>query len=165
MHGVTGCGHLDGDVVDNETQMFGFAADGYPIHLPLSAAALKTVELDACNGHTTASEGYHYHANNASKNAILPCLMGEYVSNGAAGGPPQGPPPGNGQSAPAPNGGGIDTAAIAAQLGVTTHELEDAMATGSVDSAAKMLGTTSAALAKKLGVSVADLESALTTNK
>ena len=163
MHGVTGCGHLDGDVVDDETQMFGYAADGYPIHLPLSSAALETVKLDACNGHTTASEGYHYHANNASKNAILPCLMGEYVSNGAAGGPPQGPPPGNTQSNTTQTSSGIDTAAIATQLGVTVHELEDAMATGSVDSAAKMLGTTAAALAKKLGVSVADLQAALPT--
>lgn len=163
LHGVTGCGHLEGDSADGETQMFGYAADGYPIHLPLTSTALKTTKLDKCNGHSTASEGYHYHANSAAKNAILPCLMGEYVSNGAEGGRPQGPPPGNVQSSGAQNSSGIDVEAIAAQLGVTTHELEDAMATGNIDSAAKMLGTTSSALAKKLGVTIAELQAAITT--
>lgn len=164
LHGVTGCGHLEGDVADDETQMFGYAADGYPIHLPLSSAALKTTKLDSCNGHSTASEGYHYHANSAAKNAILPCLMGEYVSSGNAGGPPQGGAPG-GMPGAGPGGmvtsSGMDLAAIATKLGVTTHELEDAMATGNLNSAAKLLGTTSAAMAKKLGLSVADLQTAL----
>lgn len=163
LHGVTGCGHLEGDTVDGETQMFGYAADGYPIHLPLTSTASKTIKLDKCNGHSTTSEGYHYHANSAAKNAILPCLMGEYVSNGAEGGRPQGPPPGNAQSSGTQNSSAIDVPAIAAQLGVTTHELEDAMATGNIDSAAKMLGTTSSELAKKLGVTIADLQAAITT--
>jgi hypothetical protein len=48
---------------------------------------------------------------------------------------------------------------------VTTHELEDAMALGDINSAAKMLGTTSAEIAKKLGVSVADLQSTLNMQK
>lgn len=167
LHGVTGCGHLEADSVEGETAMFGFAADGYPIHLPLTDSALKTIKLDKCNGHSTASEGYHYHANSAEKNAILPCLMGQYVSNGNAGGPPPGGAPG---AAPGGNASssGLDIPTIAAKLGVTTHELEDAMATGNIDSAAKMLGTTSSALAKKLGVTIAELQAAIkiaTTSK
>jgi hypothetical protein len=172
LHGVTGCGHLEGEDAAGETKMFGYAADGFPIHLPLTSDALTTVDLDECNGHSTTSEGYHYHANSAAKNAILPCLMGEYVSTGGDGGRPQGPPPG-GAPGGGPNGvaqssakktvAGIDVVTIAAQLGVTTHELEDAMATGDINSAAKMLGTTAPEIAKKFGVSVADLQSALTT--
>jgi hypothetical protein len=60
---------------------------------------------------------------------------------------------------------GFDTDAIATKLGVTTHELEDAMALGDINSAAKMLGTTAAEIAKKLGVSVADLQSMLNMQK
>lgn len=92
LHGVTGCGQLVGDAVDGETQMFGYAADGYPIHLPLEDSTLAAAALDECNGHSTTSDGYHYHANDAAVNQILPCLMGEYVATSNAGGPPQGPP-------------------------------------------------------------------------
>lgn len=90
LHGVFGCGHLDGEASAGETKMFGYAADGYPIHLPLEDAALATADLDECNGHSTAEEGYHYHANSPAKNAILPCLTGEYVQEARAGGPPPG---------------------------------------------------------------------------
>lgn len=96
LHGVMGCGHLEGAAVAGETKMFGYAADGYPIHLPLEGDALAAANLDACNGHSTEGEGYHYHANSAAKNAILPCLVGEYVVSGEAGRPPQGPPGGQG---------------------------------------------------------------------
>ena len=96
LHGVMGCGHLEGDDADGDTKMFGYAADGYPIHLPLEGAALSAANLDDCNGHSTASEGYHYHANGAAKNAILPCLMGEYDISTRAGGPPPGGPPPSG---------------------------------------------------------------------
>jgi phosphotransacetylase len=41
------------------------------------------------------------------------------------------------------------------------HELEDALVTGDIETAAKMLRTTSAVIAKKLGVSVADLQTAI----
>lgn len=104
LHGAMGCGHLEDDHVTGETAMFGYAIDGYPIHLPLDAEALAGAGLDGCNGHTTATEGYHYHANGAAKNAVLPCLMGEYVATGRAGGPPQGPPPGDAQSGAARTG-------------------------------------------------------------
>ena len=159
LHGVTGCGHLEGDAAAGETQMFGYAIDGYPIHLPLAAEASAAGNLDACNGHTTAGEGYHYHANGAAKNAILPCLMGEYVVSSDAGRPPQGPP--GGQNGAGRTRAGRDLQAVAATLGVTVHELEDAMAAGDINSAAAILGTTPAAIAKALGVSVADLQAAL----
>jgi len=158
LHGVTGCGKLEADAATGETAMFGYAADGYPIHLPLSEADVAAAHLDQCNGHTTAGEGYHYHANVPAKNAILPCLMGEYVSTGGPGGPPPGAPARGGQ-----NGGGLDLAGIAAQLGVSVHELEDAMATGDVTAAAQMLGTTPETMAKKLGMSVADIQTFLTS--
>lgn len=167
LHGVMGCGHLDGSANGGETKMFGYAADGYPIHLPLTGSALKSTKLDACNGHSTASEGYHYHAQGPSKNAILPCLTGEYVQETRAGGPPQGAPPAGGQRPAGSAAGGLDAATVAAKLGVTQHELEDAMATGDIESAAELLGTTSAAIAKELGVSVTDLQMAMpsTTKK
>lgn len=80
LHGVMGCGHLEDEHVEGETAMFGYAIDGYPIHLPLDAAALAAADLDECNGHSTASESYHYHANSAAVNAILPCLTGQFVA-------------------------------------------------------------------------------------
>jgi len=61
-------------------------------------------------------------------------------------------------------GAAFDTAAVAAALGVTPRELDDALATGSLASAAALLGTTPAAVALKLGVSVADLEAAFPTS-
>lgn len=159
MHGVTGCGKLEADAAANETAMFGYAADGYPIHLPLEGAALAEANLDQCNGHTTAGEGYHYHANEPAKNAILPCLTAEYVATARQGGPPQGAPAGGGgQSTAGQAGGAPSLAGIAAQLGVTEHELADALATRDVNAAAAMLGTTPEAMAAKLGVSVAAIQ-------
>ena len=72
---------------------------------------------------------------------------------------PPGGAPGNPGQAP----GGTDLAAIAALLGVTEHELADALATGEVASAAELLGTTPEAMADKLGVSVADIQAFLST--
>jgi hypothetical protein len=137
VHGVMGCGHLEGDATAGETKMLGYAMDGYPIHLPLTGAALAAAKLDECNGHSTAGEGYHYHANGAAKNAILPCLSGEYVSTGGqAGGPP-------------------DLAAAAAKLGITETQLTDAFGTTmppDFAEAAKKLGITEAELKTALGV-------------
>jgi hypothetical protein len=157
LHGVTGCGHLEGADDEVETSMFGYAADGFPIHLPLDEESSAAADLDECNGHTTAAAGYHYHANNAAKNAILPCLTGEYANSDTNGGRPQGPPPG-GAGGAGQTSSGFDLATVAAQLGVTEHELEDAMATGDIDSAAEMLGTTADEIAATLGVSLADLQ-------
>lgn len=112
LHGVMGCGHLEDDQVENETAMFGYAIDGFPIHLPLDDAALAAADLDECNGHSTAEEGYHYHANSAAKNAILPCLMGEFVAAEGRGGPPPGPPPAEPETGAAPTGTAADLEAF-----------------------------------------------------
>ena len=164
MHGVLGCGHLDGADIDGETAMFGYAADGYPIRLPLEGSALTAAHLDECNGHSIPEAGYHYHANDPAENKILPCLMGEYVESVAPGAPGQGAPAGGNQAGPgqppAP-----DLAAIAAVLGVTEHELADAIGTGDVTAAAKLLGTTPELMAEKLGVTVDDLESFITAQQ
>ena len=160
LHGVTGCGHLDGQASTGETKTFGYAADGYPIHLPLQGAALTATGLDECNGHSTASEGYHYHANNAAKNAILPCLKGEYVATAHAGGPPPEQSAGT-QPSPGQTGAALDLGMISSLLGVTEHELQDAIATRNIDDAAALLGMTPKVMAKKLGVSVAQLQTTL----
>ena len=163
LHGAMGCGQLEGDDTDGETPMFGYAIDGFPIHLPLEGDALAAAGLDECNGHSTASEGYHYHANDAAKNAVLPCLMGEFVSTGTAGippqGGPQGPPPGGGQPNARPTaaltGSQPDLSSTATALGVTVHELEDALGTDPNGDLA--------AAADLLGVTLAELETALPT--
>ena len=89
MHGAVGCSEVDGAAA-GDTPMFGYAMDGYPIHSPLDDAG--TVVLDACNGHTTEADGYHYHANSADQNQVLECLIGQTVAgaDGGPGGPPGG---------------------------------------------------------------------------
>lgn len=89
LHGAMGCGTLEADAAEGETAVFGYAVDGYPIHLPLEGQALAGADLDECNGHSTPTEGYHYHANDAAKNAVLPCLTGEYVATARPDGPPR----------------------------------------------------------------------------
>lgn len=121
MHGVTGCGHLVDDAAEGDTAMFGYAADGYPVHLPLDDSALPAAALDACNGHSTAEAGYHYHAQSPAKNAILPCLTGEYVMEAHAGGPPPGPPPGSPPADDASATGTLTT--IATMLGLSVTDL------------------------------------------
>jgi len=147
MHGVTGCGTLDDDHITGETAMFGYAMDGFPIHLPLTGEDLSAANLDECGGHSTPGLGYHYHANDPSKNSVLTCLKGELATTTDA----QGGGPGNGQGAP--NGGTPDLTATAAKLGITVHELEDALGqspNGDFTTAAKILG-----------ISAADLEAAM----
>ena len=148
MHGVTGCGTLDDDHIAGETAMFGFAMDGYPIHLPLSGDDLKAANLDECGGHSTPGLGYHYHANDPSKNSVLTCLNGELAMSTSD----TGAGPGNGQGAPN-GGGGPDLTTAAAKLGITVHQLEDALGqspNGDFTTAANILG-----------ISAADLEAAM----
>ncbi len=76
MHGAAGCSEV-GDAADGDTPMFGYAMDGYPVHSPL-----ETDGLDECNGHTTDADGYHYHANDASENQVVQCLVGQSVAAG-----------------------------------------------------------------------------------
>ena len=147
MHGVTGCGTLDDDHIDGETAMFGYAMDGFPIHLPLTGEDLTNAHLDECGGHSTPGLGYHYHANDPSKNSVLTCLKGETASSSNEQGGP-----GNGQAPPG-GGAGPDLTATAAKLGVTVHALEDALGqspNGDFTTAANILG-----------IPVADLEAAM----
>ena len=148
MHGVTGCGTLDDDHIAGETAMFGYAMDGFPIHLPLSGDELAAAKLDECGGHSTPGLGYHYHANDPSKNSVLTCLKGEYSATSTT----QDGGPGNGQGPP--NGGARpDLTATAATLGITVHQLEDALGqspNGDFATAAKILG-----------IPTADLEAAM----
>lgn len=148
LHGAMGCGQLEEDPSVDDSAMFGYALDGYPIHLPLEGDALTTAKLDSCNGHSTAGLGYHYHANTAAKNAVLPCLTGAFVTTEGAGGPPAGGGQGNGQPG-TEAGAAPDLSDTAAKLGVQVHELEDALAGGpnsDLDAAAKLLGVTRAQL-------------------
>jgi hypothetical protein len=143
MHGVTGCGTLDDDHIAGETAMFGYAMDGFPIHLPLTGEELSAANLDECGGHSTPGLGYHYHANDSSKNSVLTCLKGELATTTDA----QGGGPGNGQGPP--GGGTPDLTATAAKLGITIHELEDALGqspNGDFTTAAKILGISAAEL-------------------
>lgn len=147
LHGATGCGTLDNDHIEGETAMFGYAMDGFPIHLPLTGDSLNTAGLDECGGHTNPEIGYHYHANSPSKNSVLTCLKGEYVATSTA----QDGGRGNGQGPP--NGGGPDLTSAAAKLGVSVHELEDALGqspNGDLTTAANVLG-----------ISLADLQATL----
>jgi len=48
----------------------------FPIHLPLTGEDLTNANLDECGGHSTPELGYHYHANDSSKNSVLTCLKG-----------------------------------------------------------------------------------------
>ncbi len=92
MHATTGCSDSADDVADGETAMFGYALDGYAIHAPYVDGAAPA--LDECNGHATNELGYHYHANQVEKNAVLTCFSGETAATGADGGQRSGPPAG-----------------------------------------------------------------------
>ncbi|UYV37004.1 YHYH protein [Rhodobacteraceae bacterium D3-12] len=75
-HAVTDC--LDGlKPQEGDAAMIGIAMDGYSIFAHLLKDGSKPTDLDKCNGHTSESEGYHYHAGAPGSNAILPCLKAE----------------------------------------------------------------------------------------
>lgn len=90
MHGAVGCSEV-GESAEGDPPMFGYALDGYAIHSPFETGQ-EPDDLDACNGHTTAEAGYHYHANSAEKNQVVECLIGQTVAgtDEGAGGPPEG---------------------------------------------------------------------------
>lgn len=96
LHGAVGCSEV-GEASDGDTAQFGYALDGYAVHSPFADGAAPD-DLDECNGHTTESAGYHYHANQAADNQVITCLVGQTVDSdeGAAGGPPAGGPPAGG---------------------------------------------------------------------
>lgn len=75
IHAATNCSEVGDDAGSGETKAFAIAMDGFTIHSPY-AEGKEASDLDECNGHTTTSLGYHYHANLAKKNAVLSCFMG-----------------------------------------------------------------------------------------
>ena len=91
MHGAVGCSEV-GEAVAGDPPIFGYAMDGYALHSPFEAGE-EPADLDACNGHTTVADGYHYHANSAEKNQVVQCLIGQTVA-GPDAGPGAGRPPG-----------------------------------------------------------------------
>ena len=93
IHGARACSEV-GEAAQGETPIFAYAMDGYAIHSPLEAEAEAAADLDACNGHTTDADGYHYHANPAEENSVLTCFVGVTVEAGEQGG--GGGPPGGG---------------------------------------------------------------------
>lgn len=116
LHGARGCSEV-GTAEQGETPIFAYAMDGYPVHSALSTEAAVVANLDECNGHETHADGYHYHANAAEQNSVLTCFKGLTVASthNDQGGPGDGP------------GGIPDFSAAAKQLGVTEHELQDAL--------------------------------------
>jgi hypothetical protein len=74
LHGARGCSEV-GESELGETPIFGYALDGFAIHSPLPGGS-SAAGLDECQGHTTDTMPYHYHAANAEENSILKCFSG-----------------------------------------------------------------------------------------
>jgi len=106
------------DPAGQHSPLIGFAFDGFPIYGPNGDDGKPPQDLDACNGHTDAEHGYHYHVT-----AAFPYLIGAYrgipasdnIDRGMDGGPqrrprgglpprfgPGGPPPGRPPGPPGP---------------------------------------------------------------
>lgn len=62
------CAYSLSDYSGNHPPKVGMGADGYPVNGRYTASNQDgiTVDLDACNGHSHGSFGYHYHANQVS---------------------------------------------------------------------------------------------------
>lgn len=75
-HAMTGCS-TEVAADDGHAAQIGFALDGYKLFARLDADGEEPSDLDECRGHDTAGLGYHYHANAAGSNQILPCLRAE----------------------------------------------------------------------------------------
>lgn len=100
MHAYTDCAgtSYDASIEDPnaETKQIGYALDGVAVFAPL--AHDSTIELDECNGRTTAKDGYHYYAQSAELNRIVKCFSGltavdTATETASAPGGGQGPPP------------------------------------------------------------------------
>lgn len=94
MHAYTNCEGADYNSKiknpDEETAIIGYALDGVAVFAPLSSRT--TIELDVCNGRTTAKDGYHYYAQSAEKNLIVKCNMGATAVDSSVGAMPAGGP-------------------------------------------------------------------------
>ena len=72
-HAVTGCSTELTSEVEGHAPVIGIAMDGHLLHARLNADGSEPDDLDECRGHEVEGLGYHYHANETAKNAILPC--------------------------------------------------------------------------------------------
>ncbi|MCC6773898.1 MAG: YHYH protein [Gemmatimonadaceae bacterium] len=111
IHAVTNCIQKDTAETGHGTAI-GVALDGYALHSRLDAGSPLAVDVDACGGHTTGVEGYHYHVGDAGSNAILGCHKGQVgcvlddpnaSCDASALQRPNGPPGRRPQDEPAPN--------------------------------------------------------------
>lgn len=155
LHGARGCSEV-GEATADETPIFAYAMDGYPIHSPLSDEQAAAADLDECNGHETEEFGYHYHANPAEENSVITCFNGLTVGGGDERGPggDGGPPEdGEGGGRGGQGGGRPDFAAAAEQLGVNEQALQEALGDSPPDfaAAAEILGVTEEALQDAIG--------------
>ena len=92
LHAYTDCqGSTYGSQIDDpnaETKIIGYAMDGVAVFSPL--AHDSTIELDECNGRTTAKDGYHYYAQSPELNKVVKCFKGLTVEDTSIRpGPPQ----------------------------------------------------------------------------
>ncbi len=76
IHAVTDC-LQKGTSATGHAAHIGLALDGYPLYARLDASSPVPGDLNACGGHTTVDEGYHYHVGDAGSNAILGCHTGQ----------------------------------------------------------------------------------------
>jgi hypothetical protein len=108
IHAVTDC-LRQGPATGTHAAELGVALDGYRLYARLNLDGSTAQDLDACHGHSTVDEGYHYHTGAAGSNQILGCHIGQTgcvstdpdapcdasVAGPSRGGPPgRGPPPG-----------------------------------------------------------------------
>jgi hypothetical protein len=114
-HAATGCSTKVASA-KGHAPVIGLAMDGYKLHARLNVDGKEPRDLDQCRGHTSAGLGYHYHANEPGKNAILACHTGELGCSNAGLDttcdaskmvePRRGPPPGDGNRPPPPASSG-----------------------------------------------------------
>lgn len=76
LHAVTDC-LSEVSRLDGHPGQIGIAMDGYAIHMRLNDDGTEPTDLDQCRGHSVDGIGYHYHVNEAGKNAIIGCHTGE----------------------------------------------------------------------------------------
>ncbi len=151
LHGAIGCSSV-GEAEGDETPIFAYAMDGYAIHTPFAdEASMAAANLDACNGHTTEAEGYHYHAGLVKDNEVLPCYTGLTVTIDGHGDLPEDNQQAQGEG---PNHADLpDFAAAAESLGVSEMALRDALGgpPPNLTAAAATLGVSEATLREALG--------------
>lgn len=78
-HAVTDCLIDKSAKASSKTDaaVIGLAMDGYKILNHTLSNGKLPEGLDNCQGHSTAADGYHYHANSAGTNQILGCLTAQ----------------------------------------------------------------------------------------